>query len=48
MSTIKNKEAILDVPEMPGNWAAGIKNNYSTRSLLRYPGGKTRGVDFVT
>jgi DNA adenine methylase len=25
-----------------------IDINYSTRSLLRYPGGKTRGVEFIT
>lgn len=33
---------------MPVDCIKDLKNNYSSRSLLRYPGGKTRGVDFIT
>ena len=48
MKTIKIEDTVLNVPRWAGNCAAHIKSNYSTRSLLRYPGGKTRGVDFIT
>ena len=48
MNTIKNKEAVLGMPEWLHDRTVYMENNYSSRSLLRYPGGKTRGVDFIT
>jgi DNA adenine methylase len=48
MNTVKIEDTVLNASELPGNCAADVKNNYSSRSLLRYPGGKTRGVDFIT
>lgn len=48
MSMIKNKEVVLDAPELPDDRIVNTENNFSSRSLLRYPGGKTRGVDFIT
>ena len=48
MNTIKNKETVLDTPELSDDRTVHIEKTCSSRSLLRYPGGKTRGVDFIT
>ena len=48
MSMIKNKETVLDTPELSDDRTVHIEKTCSSRSLLRYPGGKTRGVDFIT
>lgn len=34
--------------EYSNNPTENVDLNYSMRSLLRYPGGKTRGVEFIT
>lgn len=48
MGIIKKKEAVLDTPDLSDDRIVNAERNVSSRSLLRYPGGKTRGVDFIT
>ena len=48
MSIMKKKEAVLDMSNVSGDRTVNAEPNVSSRSLLRYPGGKTRGVDFIT
>lgn len=49
-----DKDELLDVVEDPNLFdhsndpTVNVELNYSTRSPLRYPGGKTRGVEFIT
>ncbi|MCC7524447.1 MAG: DNA adenine methylase [Chitinophagaceae bacterium] len=38
----------LITPELLSETMASGGKNFSSRSLLRYPGGKTRGVEFIT
>lgn len=48
MGTIKIEHEGLNSPGLPVVGSNTVTNKYSARSLLRYPGGKTRAVDFIT
>lgn len=48
MSRTKLENIISELPEGSVRTLNNKSDHYSSRSLLRYPGGKTRGVDFIT
>lgn len=48
MGTIKIDHEGINSPGLPVGDSKTVTNKYSARSLLRYPGGKTRAVDFIT
>jgi len=44
-TNIQKAESLVDISN---NAISNIKLDYSSRSPLRYPGGKTRGIEFIT
>ncbi|HRN57085.1 MAG TPA: DNA adenine methylase, partial [Agriterribacter sp.] len=48
MNCIQTGNIALEHSGIAGSERNNSSGNFSSRSLLRYPGGKTRGIDFIT